>query len=147
MKTRTFVFILTSVLVVLLISSCVTTPKDVSPSLGGYFKQIEIGVTYRQERISANSDNFYRFTPQISGVHTISVTGLDSDLFWELHDNAIDAYMYESKSIIAEQDNDGTTDEVGHTPVLNAGQEYYLVVYNVDEISGDYDLNITVGRQ
>ena len=144
MKIRTLVFILPFVLVVLLISSCATTPQYVSP---GRFDLIEVGVPYEGEHIVADNERYYRFTPPSSGVYTISVTGVDSDLGWELHDNAADAWMLEERSIIAAQENYGTVDEVGHTPVLNEGQEYYLIVFEWDEISGDFDLTITPGRQ
>ena len=93
MKTRTLVLILILFSTVLLIaSSCATTPKDISP---GRFEQIEVGVTYSSERIAAESENYYRFIPPSSGVYTVSVAGVDSDLSWELHDNATDAYMLE----------------------------------------------------
>jgi hypothetical protein len=144
MKIRTLASILTTILTIMLISSCATTPEYISP---GRFNLIEIGVLYEGERIAADNERLYRFTPPSSGVYTISVTGVDSDLDWELHDNAEDAYMYEERSIIATSENFGTVDEVGRTPVLNAGQEYYLIVLEYDDVSGDYDLIIKPGRQ
>ena len=144
MKFRMLISILTPILAVLIISSCATTPQYISP---GRFDLIEVGVLYKGERIAADNERYYRFTPPSSGGYTINVTGVDSDLSWELHDNATDAYMFEEKSIIAAQDNIGTVDEVGYTPVLNEGQETYLIVFECDGISGDYDLLIIPGRQ
>ncbi len=144
MKTKTLLSISTFIFTVVFISGCATTPKYISP---GRFEQIEVGVTYRENRIAAESENYYRFTPQSSGVYTISVTGAESDLSWELHNNAKDAWLLEERSIIAARDGTGTADEIGRTPELNAGQEYYLIVLQWDKTSDYYELSIVPGRR
>jgi len=144
MKTKTLLSISTFIFTVVFISGCATTPKYISP---GRFEQIEVGVTYRENRIAAESENYYRFTPQSSGVYTIIVTGAESDLSWELHNNAKDAWLLEERSIIAARDGTGTADEIGRTPELNAGQEYYLIVLQWDKTSDYYELSIVPGRR
>jgi hypothetical protein len=129
-------------LVMIILLSVFTTNSCITPAeASSICRKIEVDTTYNDE-ISAFSNNHYRFTPTNSGIYIISVTGVDSNLDWYLCDNVKHAFWMRSRKAIVAQENPGMTDEVNRTPVLNAGQEYYLVVIEWDRVYGDYVLSI-----
>ena len=97
------------------------------------FRPVATGVAYPDQPINAGGEDMLRFTAEADGVHTIALTGLNADLSWELYDHSIFAWDLADRWRIAVSDSSGTADEVGQTPPLTAGQEYYLVIFEWDE--------------
>jgi hypothetical protein len=101
---------------------------------------ISVGVQYNDIAIAAWGTNFYRFTAAASATHTIWLTGLSSDMSWDLFTNP----NYLNPNIIDSQDeNFNSADEVGSTPMLSGGMIYYIAVEEWDDLAGTFDLRVT----
>ncbi len=154
MRTRTVVSIFISILAILLIYSCATTPQPISLDK---FDLIEVRVLYEGERFFAGDKRYYRFTPPSSGVYNISVTDADFGVGWSLHANAADEKKFKYSQIASirgpspwEYRGPAIVD-LELLVMLNEGQEYYLVVYiqegAVIRVEENYDLIITPRSQ
>jgi hypothetical protein len=105
-----------------------------SPS--GYL-EISVDTLYHSQTIDPGSSELYKFRTQRDGIHTVSLTDLDSDLSWALYSN-------EERTDRIAQQNDFTdsSDEIGISPPLAAGSWYYLEVMEWDGSGGSFDLAV-----
>ena len=124
---------------VAVLAACQTAPNTQAVR----FRPVTTDVVYPDQSINAGGEDLLRFTAEADGVHTIALTGSNADLSWELYDHSIFAWDLADRWRIAVADSPGTVDEIGQTPPLTAGQEYYLVIFEWDDNpDARYDLII-----
>jgi hypothetical protein len=124
-----------------LLLSCTDTGNGTSFSNEGTPSNpitITVDVT-RSGSIAAWGTSYYKFTPANTGVHTISLTNLDSDLSWDLYDDAGWTSLLDYCD-----DNLDASDEIAQTTTaLTSGTTYYLMVDEWDYVGGTFSLLVS----
>jgi len=99
-----------------------------------------VGTTYSGETVEADSCVYYDFIASHTGIHTISLTNLGSDLGWQLFTQPSYSDPDIRTSLNAFND---TSDESGPTSSLQSGQKYYISVREYAGNDGTFDITIT----
>lgn len=90
-------------------------------------------------------ENIYTVESPAAGEYEIAVTGFSSDMDvdWVLYDNKPDAQALATDSgVVAASDSSEDGAETS-TVTLDGSSEYFLVVYDFNEVGGEYTLTIT----
>ena len=132
-----FRFITLSLLVLITLLACKAGPTYSNEGSPSNPVLLTVGNTHNGT-IGIFGESYYKFVAVADAPHTIGLTSMQSNLGWQLYDDASYSNMIDWCD-----DWYGPIDEIKSTLTLTNGVTYYLTVWEWDYKDGTFDLTIT----